>query len=140
MAKITGGKSLVKHLDIQARGKDVTAVLLKSAERVRQEYVEKIQERSPGRSETRYSPRREVVVSAPGEAPNTDTGDLVGTTGVKSDKRNEAETFVTSDHAVALEYGTNKMAARPALRPAYAEKKEAILSDLRAALKEDLRG
>lgn len=58
------------------------------------------------------------VPSAPGEAPNRDTGYLqsrlsnVETGPVSAEVRSEAE------YAAALEFGTSRMAARPYMRPA----------------------
>ena len=57
MARIIGDKALNRKLTRLARGTNVTPELLRAAERTRQEYVESVQEQSPGRPETRYGPR-----------------------------------------------------------------------------------
>jgi len=56
--------------------------------------------------------------SAPGEAPAVDTGFLINSirTVVKSDTR--AEITVAAEYAEGLEFGTDRVAARPFVRPA----------------------
>lgn len=139
MARIIGDTKLNARLTRLAKGADVTPALLRAAERTRAEYIEKVQQISPGRQDVRYSPRRNVTVSAPGAAPNTDTGDLVGSTGTAIPRRNQAEAFASAAYADDLEYGTAKMAARPAMQPAFDETKEQAVKDIKAALREDLR-
>ena len=126
MAKITGGKSLVKHLDIQARGKDVTDVLLRAADRVRTEYIDMVNEGG--------GPGKLHVPSKPGQPPNTDKGGLVGSVSARRIRKNVTETTVEAEYAAFLEYGTHKMAPRPALRPAFNEMKPHILANIRKAL------
>ena len=80
--------------------------------------------------------------SAPGEAPATDTGFLVNTIQSKRDGA-EARVDVYSDYAAALEFGSSKMAARPYLRPAMDEHKDAIIeavaSNFEAAIQRAMR-
>lgn len=139
MARIIGDKRLNARLSRMARGQDVTSVLVKGAEQTRQAYIEAVQEPSPGTPDVRYSPRRNVMVSAPGTSPNADTGYLVNSTGVASEHRNQAETFASASYAEDLEFGTDKMAPRPAMGPAFDETKQQVLSDLARALKQGLR-
>ncbi|RJL08415.1 hypothetical protein [Paracoccus siganidrum] len=139
MARIIGDRALNARLTRMARGADVTPALVRAAERTRAEYIEKVQQVSPGRTETRYSPRREVTVSAPGSAPNTDTGDLVNNTGAGSFRRNQAEAWSSMGYADDLEFGTHKMAPRPAMQPAFDETKQQALNDIAAALRKDMR-
>lgn len=139
MARIIGDKRLNAKLTRMAKGQNVTPILLKGAERTRQAYIEAVQEPSPGRPDVRYSPRRNVMVSAAGSAPNADTGLLVNSTGVSSDHRNQAETFASASYAEALEFGTDKMAPRPAMGPAFDETKRQVVADLAKALREGLR-
>lgn len=62
------------------------------------------------------------VASSPGEPPNNDTGELAGKIigGRAHDVPGGIGVRVTSNapHAVHVEYGTSKMAARPYMRPA----------------------
>lgn len=140
MARIIGDKALNARLTRLARGADVTPALLKGADRTRTAYIEAVQAISPGRQDVRYSPRRAVTVSNPGEAPNADTGTLVNSTGVNSERRNQAETFASAAYADALEFGTHKMAPRPAMKPAFDETKEQVVQDIANALRRQTRG
>ena len=135
MARIIGDKALNDKLTRLARGVNVTPALLRAAERTRQEYVESVQEQSPGRPDTRYGPRREVVAAGPGEAPNSDTGYLVNMTGTQSERVNQAEAFSSASYADALEFGTHKMAPRPAMGPAFDQTKAQAIADVRDALR-----
>lgn len=135
MASITGDKALNDKLTRLARGTNVTQALLRAAERTRQVYVESVQEQSPGRPDTRYGPRREVIVSNPGEAPNSDTGYLVNMTGTQSERVNQAEAFSSASYADDLEFGTDKMAPRPAMAPAFDQTKAQAVEDVREALR-----
>ena len=135
MARIIGDKALNDKLTRLARGVNVTPALLRAAERTRQAYVESVQEQSPGRPDTRYGPRREVVAAAPGEAPNSDTGYLVNMTGTQSERVNQAEAFSSASYADALEFGTHKMAPRPAMGPAFDQTKAQAIEDVRDALR-----
>ena len=135
MARIIGDKVLNDKLTRLARGVNVTPALLRAAERTRQEYVESVQEQSPGRPDTRYGPRREVVAAGPGEAPNSDTGYLVNMTGTQSERVNQAEAFSSASYADALEFGTHKMAPRPAMGPAFDQTKAQAIEEVREALR-----
>lgn len=140
MARIIGDKALNARLTRLARGADVTPALLKGAERTRTAYIEKLDEISYGRQDVRYTPRRVVTVSRPGEPPNTDNGDLKNSTGVNSERRNQAEAFASASYAEALEYGTDKMKARPAMNPAFEETKEQVVQDVAEVLRRHNRG
>ena len=135
MARIIGDKALNDKLTRLARGVNVTPALLRAADRTRQVYVESVQEQSPGRPDTRYGPRREVVAAGPGEAPNSDTGYLVNMTGTQSERVNQAEAFSSASYADALEFGTHKMAPRPAMGPAFDQTKAQAIADVRDALR-----
>lgn len=135
MARIIGDKALNDKLTRLARGVNVTQALLRAAERTRQAYVESVQEQSPGRPDTRYGPRREVVAAGPGEAPNSDTGYLVNMTGTQSERINQAEAFSSASYADDLEFGTHKMAPRPAMGPAFDQTKAQAIADVRDAIR-----
>ena len=80
--------------------------------------------------------------SAPGEAPATDIGQLYDSFSTKRDGA-EARVDVHSEYAEALEFGSSKMAARPYLRPAMDEHKDAIIeavaSNFEAAIQRAMR-
>ncbi len=69
--------------------------------------------------------------SAPGEAPATDTGLLINSIESKRDGA-EARVDVHSEYGAPLEFGTSKMAARPYLRPAMDEHRDAIVEAVSA--------
>ena len=79
------------------------------------------------------------VPSKPGEAPNADTHRLdrsIETTQITPFK---VKVTANSGYAVALEFGTSRMAARPFMRPARDKKKKAaralVVKGLNAALR-----
>lgn len=141
MARIIGDSKLNAKLTRLAKGADVTKVLVKAALRTEQKYIEKLDEISYGHTEYRSAPPRgrTVIVSKPGDPPNTDTGDLKTSTGADTFRRNQAEAWASMGYADDLEYGTVKMAARPAMQPAFDETKQQVLDDIAKALREDLR-
>jgi hypothetical protein len=61
---------------------------------------------------------RTHTASAPGESPASDTGLLYGSIQVNIKSDTEAEVVVPPEYAEALEFGTDRMAARPFVRPA----------------------
>lgn len=79
--------------------------------------------------------------SAPGEAPATDTGNLVG--GISSEKagRLKARTIATSEYATALEFGSvdGKMLARPFMKPSADESEGAIQELVAQAVKDGVK-
>lgn len=85
-----------------------------------------------GTTYEKYKPRRTHTASAPGQAPATDTGQLVSSisTRVKTEGRKViGEIVADAPYAQALEFGTRKMMARPFMQPALsknARKVEAI--------------
>ena len=81
--------------------------------------VKSIQKSSPGESQIRYKPRRGVVAAKPGKAPNTDTGRLVQSIAFEFEDGGMKGLVGTNlRYGKHLEFGTNKMAARPWLKPA----------------------
>lgn len=71
---------------------------------------------------------KEHQASAPGEAPASDTGTLVGRIRVDDSKLSDlrARVVASTAYAAHLEYGTQKMEPRPFMRPALANKKQEI--------------
>jgi len=79
----------------------------------------------------------EHQASAPGEPPATDTGELIasGRAGAEMGPSGpEGIVEWTAPHAVHLEYGTRKMAARPFANPAVERNRGRIADLLRQAL------
>ncbi len=79
------------------------------------------------------------IASAPGEAPAVDSGRLVQST---TTKYNPTELYGTvnwaTEYAAALEYGTQKMGARPYARVSLAERRDEIKADIQREIKEAL--
>ena len=69
--------------------------------------------------------------SAPGEAPATDTGNLVNSAYTKKLADADYETGFTVEYAAALEFGTPKIEPRPYLRPAVEAVKKAFLDAIK---------
>lgn len=128
MARIVGGFRLEKHLLERAKGVDITDVLVRGADRVRTAYIDEVNE--GGGTGKFHTP------SLPGQAPNTDTGRLVGSVQAAAIGRNVAETSVEAEYAAMLEFGTDKMAPRPALVPTFNRFKPSIAKNIRRALKD----
>ena len=61
---------------------------------------------------------RNHVPSAPGQAPNEDTGELRSKVTNRRTGLLSAEVRADAEYSAALELGTSKMAARPFIRPA----------------------
>jgi HK97 gp10 family phage protein len=78
--------------------------------------------------------------SAPGEAPATDTGRLVGAARTEYDRANlSGRVIFATAYAAALEFGTQRMAARPFLRNSLAENRAAIREAIREEMAAALR-
>lgn len=70
--------------------------------------------------------------SAPGEAPATDTGNLVNSIHVRKAGPFAYEVYSNSEYAAALEFGApaKHIAARPFLKPAIEAERPAFLADM----------
>ena len=75
-----------------------------------------------------YNPRREHRASAPGEAPASDTGNLVSKIIVKQKTKNITNVESNADYSAFLEYGTSKMEPRPFMLPAFEKSKKPIIN------------
>lgn len=71
------------------------------------------------------------VASAPGEAPALDMGVLAGSIQVQPLGPALAAVFTNQEYAVHLEFGTTRMAARPAWVPAAEEVRPRFLAAMR---------
>jgi HK97 gp10 family phage protein len=108
-----------------------------SAEQVATEYKRSIL--SGGKSGRIYKHRSvEHRASAPGEAPASDTGRLVNSISVALDSALSAVMKVATAYAMLLEFGTSKMAARPAATPALEKSRQWIIDRLQQAVRAGL--
>ena len=107
-------KNLEKDLEQPFR-----EIILGCAQLIRGEAIKSIQTGpKSGRIYEKYNPRRTHRSSAPGQAPASDTGNLVSQ--IKVRQKNPDEVVVESNalYSAFLEFGTSKMLARPFLFPA----------------------
>lgn len=141
--KITGDDKLQRTLI--SLGKDMedamVAGVFLTANRVRTHAIKSIQGNSMGTWVKRSSQgggTYDHVASAPGLAPNTDTGGLVKSIAVEMDKEKiEAEVGSNLDYASWLEFGTKRnLSPRPWLEPALDAHKDDLRSNIaKAAMK-----
>lgn len=85
-----------------------------------------------------YKRAKTVVhqASAPGEAPASDTGNLVGNITQDVDESAlEARISAQTPYAAALEFGTKKMEPRPFMRPALVESEKDVVDAVRDAIR-----
>ena len=107
-------KSLEKDLEQPFR-----EVILGGAQLIRGEAIKSIQTGpKSGRIYEKYNPRRTHQASAPGQAPASDTGNLVSQIIVRPKTHDEVAVESNALYSSFLEFGTSKMLARPFLFPA----------------------
>jgi HK97 gp10 family phage protein len=125
-------KGLQKALDTLKRAErsleqPIMDTLKGGAQLIRGEAIKSIQTGSKtGRLYKRYNPTRTHRASAPGEAPASDTGNLVSNIMVE-DNKDSVEVQSKAEYSKFLEYGTSKMEARPYMFPAYEKSKDKII-------------
>lgn len=76
----------------------------------------------------KYNPRRSHRASAPGQAPASDTGNLVSKIIVRQKTKNITNVESNADYSAFLEYGTSKMEPRPFMLPAFEKSKKPIIN------------
>ena len=118
--KIKGLEPTLKNLRLLQNGldKELTNVLRGGGQLIRGEAIRSIQSGpKSGHTYEKYNPRRTHKASAPGQAPASDTGNLVSQIMRVADGKN---TLVESraEYSKFLEFGTSKMLPRPFLFPA----------------------
>ena len=118
--KIKGLEPTLKNLRLLQNGldKELTNVLRGGGQLIRGEAIRSIQTGpKSGHTYEKYNPRRTHKASAPGQAPASDTGNLVSQIMSVADGK---DTLVESraEYSKFLEFGTSKMLPRPFLFPA----------------------
>ena len=94
-------------------------VVMGGAQLIRGEAIKSIQSGpKSGRVYEKYNPRRTHKASAPGQAPASDTGNLVRNIVVKQENPDLVKVESNATYSSFLEFGTSKMLARPFLFPA----------------------
>ena len=120
MAKL---KNLEKDLE-----PDFQEVVKGGAQKIREEAVKSIQTGAKsGIVYEKYNPRRTHRASAPGQAPASDTGNLVSKIIVALKDKDDTEVQSNAHYSAYLEYGTSKMEPRPFLLPAFEKSKKPII-------------
>lgn len=127
--KITGAEKIKKNLKLFQKIAIASQVeaIQKATFLVHEKAVKSIQSSSSGKPSIRYEPKRGVVVSKPGKAPNTDTGRLVQSIQVDFKKGGlEGQVGTNLKYGAWLEFGTENMKARPWLSRAVKSSKKQI--------------
>ena len=122
LTTLRGVDQLVKNLRIMKReyGKGVAKASFLGGQIVRTAAIKSIQKRSNGgkvRRSRQGGKPYDHIVSRAGDAPNTDTGDLVKSINVEVNP-DVVRVGTNQKHGKHLEFGTRKMDARPWLLPA----------------------
>jgi HK97 gp10 family phage protein len=138
--KVSDISKLIQKLESTptAVEKGVNLALKKAALELHREAVSGIREVSGGEIQTRYNPKRSVVVSKPGDAPNSDTGQLIQSIQFELE---DGKAFVGSNlgYASDLEFGTKNMAARPWLSLAFMKTSEKIAEIMRTSINDSIQ-
>lgn len=94
-----------------------------------------------GRVYVKYRPHRVHQASAPGEAPASDSGNLVKLIQMRFDEK-DLVGYVNSgaEYAAYLEFGTRTMEARPYMRVALAHKRVQVRVEILKAVQTALKG
>ena len=127
--KITNLEQTLKQLENleSAMEKPLEEVLFGGGQLIRSEAVKSIQTGAKsGIMYQKYNPRRQHRASAPGQAPASDTGNLVSKIRVKQKNPNTTQVESGADYSAFLEYGTSKMQPRPFLFPAFEKSRAKI--------------
>jgi HK97 gp10 family phage protein len=105
--------------------KEMKKAVIDSVLKIHSDAVRSIQKVSQGERQTRYNPKREVVVSRPMDPPNTDTGRLIQSIEFEVDGKTG---YVGTNlrYGAYLEFGTNTMAPRPWLFPAFLKNRKEV--------------
>lgn len=77
--------------------------------------------------------------SAPGDAPNTDTGALVSSIIAEYPRKGVAFVGTSKAYGAYLEFGTRNMAARPWLRPAKAQGQQELPKAITNAINKEIQ-
>lgn len=121
--------------------KQIQKTLFRGAIRVHTQIIESITGPASGRIVTRYDPKRTIQISAPGDPPKTDQGDLGRGITMPVYENGYIVIKSTAPYSLALEYGyePNNLEPRPFMRPALKSKVPGIRNALRKQLNKFLQ-
>ena len=137
-ASVREGPINVDDIFLRIRMASVKAIREK-LDPVKSDIKKELSRPKSGQLTTRYSPKRQLRPSIPGEAPAKDLGDLLNSvfTAIQTDKQTVSlQMGASAEHAAYLEDGTTdesgapKMLPRPFLRPALKRWEEKVVDDL----------
>lgn len=124
--KLSGGKIIEDAMILS---------LKKSVLLVHATAIKGIQKASIGERVTRYNPKRNVYSSKPGDPPNTDTGRLIQSIQFEFEEGGRIGYVGTNlKYGPYLEFGTERMAARPWLAPALQKAADKIADTIKKDL------
>ena len=92
-----------------------------------------------GRIYEKYNPRRTHRASAPGQAPASDTGNLVSQIRVREENKDLIKVESNALYSSFLEFGTSKMLARPFLFPATESSRQKIIQAVFNKVKQEIQ-
>ena len=128
-------KSLEKDLEEPFR-----EVIKGGAQLIRGEAIKSIQTGpKSGRTYEKYNPRRTHKSSAPGQAPASDTGNLVSQIRVREENKDLVKVESNALYSSFLEFGTSKMLARPFLFPATERSRPKIVQAVFNRVKQEIQ-
>jgi len=106
---------------------DFREIIKGGAQQIRGEAIKSIQSGAKsGIVYEKYNPRRTHRASAPGEAPASDTGNLVSKIMVRQITKDKVAVESNAHYSAYLEYGTSRMQPRPYMLPAFEKSKRPI--------------
>ncbi len=113
---------------------EISKGLYAGAQQIATDYKKSVME---GGKSGRIYKRRSVIhqASAPGESPASDTGALVSRIYVELESTFASIMRVATNYAMLLEFGTSKMAARPAAIPAAEKNRSWVMERLSEAVR-----
>lgn len=129
MVKVTGDKkflSRLRRISGQEMDTAMTRAMLQGAELIRDEAKALVDEGG--------IPSPNHIVSVPGYPPNTDSGYLSGSIKAEHAGDLKAAVIVDAEYGTFLEFGTSNMFERPFLRPATANKRQAVITLAKAGV------
>ena len=127
--------SLKKDLE-----KPFREVIAGGAQLIRGEAIRSIQTGpKSGRVYEKYNPRRTHRASAPGQAPASDTGNLVSQIRVRQENKDLIKVESNALYSSFLEFGTSKMLARPFLFPATEKSRPKIAQAVFNKVKQEIQ-
>ena len=129
--KVSNLKKVLSQLDKLEKDMEIPfqEIVKGGGQLIRTEAIKSIQTGSKsGVLYQMYNPRREHRASAPGQAPASDTGNLVSKIIVRQKSQDVTSVESNADYSAFLEYGTSKMDPRPFMLPAFEKSKKPILN------------